>query len=212
MNAKETRIRGQIERITYTNEETGYTIARVLAAKGERITCVGALAKPTAGEILEMTGEWVRHPRFGEQFAVRFYESVVPATARGIEKYLGSGLIKGIGPKMAKRIVKVFGERTLDIIEEEPDRLSEVAGIGASRIAMIQKAWEEQKEIRKVMIFLQTHGVSANYAAKIYKAYGNDAIHIVQQNPYRLAYDIRGIGFVTADAIAQKLGFGLNAC
>jgi exodeoxyribonuclease V alpha subunit len=136
---------------------------------------------------------------------------MVPATVHGIEKYLGSGLIKGIGPVMAKRIVKKFGKDTLDVIEKEVEKLSEVDGIGYKRIDMIKKAWADQKEIREVMVFLQDHGVSSGYATKIFKQYGNESIEVVKENPYRLATDIFGIGFITADKIAEKLGFSKDS-
>lgn len=199
---------GQIERITYTNEENGFTIAKV-KVQGQRdlVTVVGNMIAPTAGEVLEMSGEWTTHPRYGEQFKVQGYQSKVPATVVGIQRYLGSGLIKGIGPVMARRIVSRFGKETLRIIEEDSDRLVEVEGIGRKRIQMITKAWDEQREIRNVMLFLQTHGVSSAYATKIFKQYGNRSIQVVRENPYRLATDIFGIGFVTADQIAEKLGF-----
>jgi len=199
---------GQIERITYTNEENGFTIARVkVYGQRDLVTVVGNLMAPTPGEILKMRGEWANHPKFGEQFKVVHYETKVPATVYGIEKYLGSGLIKGLGPVMAKRIVKKFGKRTLDVIENEISKLAQVEGVGKKRIAMIKNAWSEQKEIRDVMIFLQSHGVSSGYATKIFKEYGNRSIAVVKVNPYRLATDIFGIGFVTADSIAEKLGF-----
>ena len=207
-NASLDRLSGQIERVTYTNDENGYTIARVkVYGRRDLVTVVGNIVAPTPGAVLKMAGEWTTHPRYGEQFKVVFYETAVPATVHGIEKYLGSGLIKGIGPVMAKRIVKLFGKDTLDVIENEAERLAEVPGIGKQRISMIQQAWEEQKDIREVMLFLQSHGVSSGYASKIYKAYGKDSISIVRENPYRLAYDIYGIGFLTADKIAEKLGF-----
>ena len=205
-------LQGQLERVTYANEENSYTVAKV-KVKGRRdlVTVVGNIASPQAGQVLKMKGQWVNHPRFGEQFKEVYCECSVPATSAGIQKYLGSGLIKGIGPIMAKRIVARFGEGTLDVIDQEPDRLAEIEGIGEKRIAMIKKAWEEQKEIREVMLFLQGHGVSATYASKIFKTYGQDSIRIVQDNPYRLAGDIFGIGFVTADRIAQKLGFAADS-
>ncbi len=205
-------LQGQIERITYTNEENGYTIAR-LKVYGQRdlITVVGNLMAPTPGEILKMKGEWISHPKYGEQFKVVFYNTAVPATVYGIRKYLGSGLIKGVGPKIAERIVAKFGDGTLDVIEDKIETLDQVEGIGKKRIAMIRKAWEDQKEIREVMLFLQTHGVSSGYATKIFKQYGNDAIAVVQENPYRLAMDIFGIGFITADSIAEKLGFAKDS-
>jgi len=201
-------LQGQIERITYTNIENGYTIAKLkVYGRRDLVTIVGNLMSPTPGEILKMKGEWVNHPRYGEQFKVVHYKTQVPASVYGIEKYLGSGLIKGIGPIMAKRIVKQFGKNTLDVIENTVEQLSEVDGIGKKRVDMIKRAWEEQKEIREVMLFLQTHGVSSAYATKIFKHYGNESIEIVRKNPYRLATDIFGVGFVTADHIAEKLGF-----
>jgi len=207
-----TEFSGQIERITYTNEENGFTIARV-KVHGQRdlITIVGNLMSPTPGEILKMEGEWANHPKYGAQFKVAHFKTEVPATVYGIKKYLGSGLIKGLGPVMAARIVKKFGKKTLDIIEDEIERLTEVDGIGKKRIAMIGKAWEAQKEIRDVMIFLQAHGVSSGYATKIFKQYKNRSIAVVQENPYRLATDIFGIGFVIADSIAQNLGFAKDS-
>ena len=205
-------LEGQIERITYTNEGNGFTIARLkVYGRPDLITVVGNLMAPTPGEILKLKGEWTNHPKYGEQFKIVQYKTTVPATIHGIQKYLGSGLIKGIGPVMAKRIVKTFGEQTLDIIEYEIDKLEQVAGIGRKRIKMIRKAWDDQKEIRDVMLFLQGHGVSSGYATKIFKQYGNRSIQVVKENPYRLATDIFGIGFVTADHIAAKLGFDKNS-
>jgi len=199
---------GQIEHITYTSEETGYTIARVkVEGRPDPITVVGGLLAPTPGEVLQMTGEWVRHPKYGEQFRVEQYQSSIPVTADGIRIYLGSGMIKGLGPVMARRIVKKFGRDTLEVIEGAIERLAEVEGIGKKRIAMIKAAWDDQKEIRDVMIFLQSHGVSSGYATKIFKRYGSRSIAVVKQNPYRLATDIFNIGFKTADRIAQQLGF-----
>jgi len=207
-----TELQGQIERITYTNEENGYTVARVKVVGRRDLVCVvGNLMAPMAGEFLKMQGEWANHPKFGEQFKIVYYKSMVPADVHGIQKYLGSGLIKGIGPVMAKRIVKKFGKQTLDVIEQDIGRLLEVDGIGKKRIEMIDKAWADQKEIRQVMIFLQSHGVSSGYATKIFKHYGNESIRVVKENPYRLATDIFGIGFVTADKIAEKLGFAKDS-
>jgi len=204
----ETELSGQIERITYTNEENGYTIARVkIFGQRDLVTVVGFLMSPTPGEILNMRGEWINHPKFGEQFKVTDYKTKVPATVFGIQKYLGSGLIKGLGPVIAGRIVKKFGEKTLDVIENDIEKLVMVEGIGKKRITMIQNAWDEQKEIRDVMLFLQSHGVSSGYATKIFKQYKNRSIAVVKENPYRLAMDIFGIGFVIADSIAEKLGF-----
>ncbi len=205
-------LEGQIERITYTNEENGFTIAKLkVYGRPDLVTVVGNLMAPTPGEILKLKGEWANHPKYGEQFKIVQYKTTVPASVYGIQKYLGSGLIKGIGPVMAKRIVKKFGEQTLDIIEDESDKLEQVAGIGRKRIKMIRKAWDDQKEIRDVMLFLQGHGVSSGYATKIFKQYGNRSIQVVKENPYRLATDIFGIGFVTADHIAERLGFDKNS-
>ena len=205
-------LQGQIERITFTSEETGYTVAKVkVYGRQDMVTVIGNMINPTPGEIIKMKGEWGNHPQYGEQFKFSFCQTTVPASVHGIEKYLGSGLIKGIGPVMAKRIVKMFKEETLNIIEKETEKLTKVAGIGTKRIGMIKKAWEEQNEIREVMIFLQSHGVSSGYAAKIYKQYGNGSIKVVQENPYRLATDIFGIGFITADKIAENLGFAKDS-
>ncbi len=207
-----TELQGLIERITYTNEENGYTVARLkVAGRPDLVTVIGNLLSPMPGEVIRMQGEWSNHPKFGEQFKIVTYKSMAPATVHGIEKYLGSGLIKGIGPVMAKRIVKRFGKDTLDIIETEVERLTEVDGIGAGRIGMIRKAWADQKEIREVMLFLQGNGVNSGYATKIFKQYGNDSIRVVRDNPYRLATDIFGIGFITADKIAENLGFAKDS-
>jgi exodeoxyribonuclease V alpha subunit len=203
-----TTLSGQIERITFTNEENGFTIARgKVDGHHEPVTVVGTLMAPMPGEILDMRGEWSNHPKFGRQFKVIEYRTKVPATVYGIRKYLGSGMIKGLGPVMAGRIVDKFGKKTLDIIDNQIQRLSEVAGIGDKRIAMITRAWAAQSHIRDVMLFLHSHGVSSGFAAKIFKQYGNQSIAVVKQNPYRLATEIFGIGFLTADQIAGKLGF-----
>ncbi len=205
-------LKGQIERITYTNDENGYTVAKVkVSGRKDLVTVVGTLLMPIPGEVIEMKGNWMNHPRYGEQFKVEHYKSLVPASVYGIEKYLGSGLIKGIGPIMAGRIVKKFGEETLEVIENEIEKLAEVDGIGKKRIEMVKKAWEDQKEIREVMIFLQTHGVGSGYATKIFKQYGSRSIQVVKENPYRLATDIFGIGFISADRIAEKLGFARDS-
>lgn len=207
-----TDLRGQIERITYTNEESGYTVARVkVYGRKDLVTVIGNIVNPTPGEIVSMKGEWGNHPKYGEQFKVVFCQSTTPATVYGIEKYLGSGLVKGIGPVMAKRIVKKFKEETLNVIEKEIHRLADIEGIGRKRIGMIKKAWDEQKEMRSIMVFLQSHGVSSGYSAKIYKQYGNESIQFVKENPYRLATDVFGIGFVTADKIAQNIGFARDS-
>lgn len=205
-------IEGQIEGITYSNEETGYTVARLLV-EGYRapVTVVGYMIAPAPGEILQISGNWTHHPRFGRQIKIKNHRVKVPATARGIKKYLGSGLIRGIGPVMASRIVTRFGEKTLEVIQNRTDDLAEIEGIGPKRVEMIRKAWEDQKEIRDVMIFLQSHGVGSGFATRIFKQYGHDSLSVLHQNPYRLASDVHGIGFNTADRIAEKLGFEKSA-
>lgn len=205
-------IQGQLEKITYINEENGYTIAK-MKVKGHRelVTITGNLLSVNPGEVLKLKGIWYNHPKYGEQIKVTSYESIIPATAKGIERYLGSGLIKGIGPIMAKRIVAMFGVETLDVIESSILRLKEVDGIGDKRIQMIQNAWVEQKEIKEVMLFLQGHGVSSSYATKIFKQYGQNSIKVVKENPYQLATDIFGIGFITADKIAENIGIAKDS-
>ncbi|PSB67930.1 ATP-dependent RecD-like DNA helicase, partial [filamentous cyanobacterium CCP1] len=200
-------LQGVIERLTYHSEESGYTVARLKAPRtSELITIVGNFANIQAGQTLHLEGTWRDHPKYGQQFQVVKYRETKPATLTGLEKYLGSGLIKGVGPVTARRIVAHFGLETLEIIENQIERLSEVPGIAAKRVKMIQQAWAEQKAIKEVMLFLQGHGVSTTYAVKIYKQYGDEAIDVVTSNPYQLATDVYGIGFVTADAIARSLG------
>lgn len=205
-------ISGVVERITFVNEDNGFSVIKI-KSKGfyDLVTVVGNLASVNVGSALKLKGQWKMDSKYGRQFNAFDYREVVPATIAGIEKYLGSGLIKGIGPKYAKRIVRNFKEDTLRVIEEEPDKLINVEGIGKKRLEMIKKAWQEQKEIKNVMLFLQSHGVSTGYAVKIYKTYGDESINVVRDNPYRLADDIWGIGFKTADKIAQKLGFDKNS-
>ena len=200
-------LEGILERIVFFNEENGFTVARLQVPKRQDLVAiVGVLPSPMPGETLRLKGEWVVDNKFGEQFRVQSCLSVLPATITGIQKYLGSGMIKGIGPVMAKRIVARFALETLDVIEDSPEKLLEVEGIGSVRVERISSAWQEQKKIREVMIFLQGEGVSSTYAVKIYKEYGNKAIAVVKENPYRLALDISGIGFKTADKIAQNMG------
>jgi len=205
MSQFDVTLQGVIERLTFHNPENGYTVAKVATRRG-LVTAVGSMAGIHVGASVEMRGEWGNHPKFGRQFKVQDYRTVLPATAAGIEKYLGSGLIKGVGPVTAKRIVRHFGADALRIIDEEPDRLKEVLGVGKKRVEMIKAAWEEQKQIKEVMIFLQSHGVSTGLAVKIYKHYGDAAIGVLQTNPYQLQRDIYGIGFKTADKIAMALG------
>ena len=201
-------VEGVLERITYANEENGYTVARVDTGRGsgDLLTVVGSLLGAQPGESLRMEGRWGSHPQYGKQFAVENYQTVLPATVQGIRRYLGSGLIKGIGPRIADRITEHFGIDTLDVIEEQPKRLIEVPGLGPKRTKMIAAAWEEQKAIKEVMVFLQGVGVSTSIAVRIYKKYGDASIAIVKNEPYRLAADVWGIGFLTADKIAQSVG------
>ena len=201
-------LRCVVERITYQNTENGYSVIKC-KAKGysDLVTVVGNMPEIHVGSVLSLGGAWKMDARYGRQFSIETFEETLPATAYGIEKYLGSGLVKGIGPKFAGRIVRQFGKDTLEIIEAEPDRLLEVPGIGRKRVDRIKKSWEEQKEIKNIMLFLQGHDVSTSHATKIFKQYGNDSIAVVRENPYRLADDIWGIGFKTADTIAAKLGF-----
>ncbi|GHB40623.1 ATP-dependent RecD-like DNA helicase [Streptomyces cirratus] len=197
-----------LERITYANEESGYTVARVDTGRGagDLLTVVGSLLGAQPGESLRMEGRWGSHPQYGKQFSVENYSTILPATIQGIRRYLGSGLIKGIGPKIAERIVDHFGTDTLDVIEGEPKRLIEVPGLGPKRTKLIGAAWEEQKAIKEVMVFLQGVGVSTSIAVRIYKKYGDASISVVRNQPYRLAADVWGIGFLTADRIAQAVG------
>ena len=197
-----------LERITYANEDTGYTIARVATERTgpDLLTIVGPLLGAQVGESLRLTGRWSSHPKYGKQFQVHSYTTVLPATIQGIRRYLGSGLIKGIGPMMAERMVAHFGTEILTIIEEQPGRLVEVHGLGPKRTQRIADAWEEQKAIKEVMLFLSGIGVSTSLAVRIYKAYADESISVVRSEPYRLASEVWGIGFKTADTIAQAVG------
>ncbi|MGW6392124.1 SF1B family DNA helicase RecD2 [Streptomyces sp. NPDC055103] len=201
-------LEGVLERITYANEESGYTVARVDTGRGagDLLTVVGALLGAQPGESLRMEGRWGSHPQYGKQFTVDNYTTILPATIQGIRRYLGSGLVKGIGPVFADRITSHFGLDTLDVLEEAPARLIEVSGLGPKRTKKIMDAWEEQKAIKEVMVFLQGVGVSTSIAVRIYKKYGDASISVVRNQPYRLAADVWGIGFLTADRIAQAVG------
>ncbi|MGB8647104.1 MAG: ATP-dependent RecD-like DNA helicase [Anaerolineae bacterium] len=200
-------LRGVIDRITYYNEENGYTVARFIpTGKTLPVTVVGNLMGASVGESLDLEGLWTNHPQHGRQFEIKHFTLQLPATVEGLRKYLGSGLIKGVGPTTAQRIVAHFGMDTLDIIENDIDRLHEVEGVGHKRIEMIKRGWAEQKQIKEVMLFLSSHGISTALAVKIYKEYQDGALHVLQHEPYRLARDIYGIGFITADKIARALG------
>jgi exodeoxyribonuclease V alpha subunit len=205
-------LEGALERITYANPETGYTIARIDPGRGpDLVTAVGPLLGAQVGESLRMRGRWTSHPKYGKQFEVFSYTTVLPATVQGIQRYLGSGLIKGIGPVMAERMVKHFGVDIMHIIDDTPQRLIEVDGLGPKRTAMITTAWAEQKAIKEVMVFLQGVGVSTSLAVRIYKKYGDKSVDVVRAEPYRLASDVWGIGFKTADTIAASVGISRDS-
>ena len=205
------QLRGIVDRITFQNEENGYTVARLqvegsTAYDNRLATIVGEMLSINPGETVVLEGEWTTHKQYGAQFKIESYETVYPSTVEGMRRYLGSGLIKGIGPVTAKRIVNHFGKEALDVIERDPERLVEVEGLGAKRAKWIIKAWEDQREIHNVMLFLQSHEVGTGYAVKIWKRYGHEAVELIRENPYRLSVDVWGIGFLTADRIAQKMG------
>ena len=203
---------GLVERVTYHNEENGFCVLRV-KARGHRelVTVIGHAAVISAGEWVTATGEWINDRTHGQQYKAKFLKNSEPTSLDGIEKYLGSGMIRGIGPVYAKKLVRAFGEKVFDTIEAEPERLREVTGIGPVRADRITAAWAEQKIVREIMVFLHSHGVGTARAVRIYKTYGADAVQVMAENPYRLARDIRGIGFKTADAIAMKLGIEKTA-
>ena len=205
------KIKCTIERITFQNPDNGYSVLQA-TIKGfrEEQTIVGTFHEVTVGAVLTVEGSWRVDKRYGRQFAAEVWSEEMPADIIGIEKYLGSGLVKGIGPKFAKLIVSQFGLETFEVIEKDTERLLEVPGIGKGRVAKIKASWEKQKDVKDIMVFLQGHGVSSTYAAKIYKQYGKESIEKVQGNPYCLADDIWGIGFKTADGIAEKLGYEKN--
>lgn len=205
---------GSVERVTYYNPENGYSVIR-LHPKGKKapgrnrqglVTVVGNLPELSPGEHLELRGNWEKHPKHGLQFKATHCENSIPSSTEGIRRYLGSSLIKGIGPKLAESIVDTFGEETLDVISEQPERLEDVYNIGGKRVRQIAEAWEAQKNIKDIMLFLHSHGISTTLATKIYKTYEDEALQVVQDNPYQLARDIYGVGFKTADKIARDLG------
>jgi exodeoxyribonuclease V alpha subunit len=203
---------GSVERVTFHNAETGFCVLKV-KARGHRdlIPVVGHAATISAGEWITASGEWTNDRVHGQQFRARFMRTSAPTSTDGIERYLASGMIRGIGPVYARKLVKAFDEKVFDIIERSPERLSEIAGIGKVRARRITDAWAEQKIIREIMVFLHSHGVGTARAVRIFKTYGADAVQVMSENPYRLARDIRGIGFRTADAIAMKLGIEKTA-
>lgn len=203
-------LRCVVERITYQNPDNGYTVMKVKANDNSHVTIVGNLLDVPVGCELLCKGNWKTDPRYGRQFSVQSWEELLPSTLEGIERYLGSGLIRGIGPGYARMIVERFGLETIDVIENNIERLNEIPRLGERRIQQIRESWEKQREIKNVMLFLQSNGVSTTYAAKIYRHYGKNSVTVVRNNPYQLADDIWGIGFKTADTIASKLGYGKN--
>ncbi|GBE51979.1 ATP-dependent RecD-like DNA helicase [bacterium BMS3Bbin14] len=209
----EEKIRGVVDHITFHSQENGWSVLRVTPFRGygEKITVTVHQMKVFAGATMEFTGSWTEHPRFGRQFKARLATEIKPATAGALEKYLGSGLIKGVGPKTARKIVRHFGGQTLEVFENEIERLTEVPGIAKKKLSLIKKAWQEHRAIREVMIFLQSHGISTLFAVRIYKQYGDRAIALVTENPYRLAVDFFGIGFFSADRVALSIGFARDS-
>jgi exodeoxyribonuclease V alpha subunit len=203
---------GLVDRVTFHNAENGFCVLRV-KARGQRdlITVLGHAAMISAGEFVQASGSWVNDRTHGVQFRASFLKAMAPTTVEGIEKYLGSGMIRGIGPVYAKKLVRAFGEAVFDVIEQEPPRLRQVTGIGPKRARLIIAGWAEQKVIREIMLFLHSNGISTSRAVRIYRTYGADAVQVISENPYRLARDIRGIGFRTADQIAAKLGIEKTA-
>src|SRR6201993_1026485 len=212
MNAPTEVLAGLVDRVTFHNSENGFCVLRV-KARGRRdpITVLGHAAMISAGEFVQASGSWINDRTHGVQFRASFLKATPPTTVEGIEKYLGSGMIRGIGPVYAKKLVRAFGDAVFDVIQQEPDRLREVTGIGPKRADRIVAGWAEQKVIREIMLFLHSSGVGTSRSVRIYKTYGADAVRLVSENPYRLARDIRGIGFRTADQIAAKLGIEKTA-
>ena len=203
---------GLVERVTFHSPETGFCVLRVkVRGHRELVTVLGSAASIQPGEFIQASGRWDNHREHGIQFKTTFLKVMPPSSIEGIEKYLGSGMIKGIGPHFAKKLVKAFGEEVFDVIESAPERLRKLDGIGPKRVERITSGWADQKAIREIMVFLQSHGVGTSRAVRIYKTYGADAIPLVSENPYRLARDIKGVGFLTADQIAEKLGIEKTA-
>ncbi len=206
--AEQIEITASVERIVFHNAENGYSVLRLTLPKSkDTLTAVGHLSEPQVGVQLCMLGKWVQNARFGRQFQIESYEEVLPASTEGIRLYLGSGLLKGVGPHLAGKIVKAFGADTIRILDEEPEKLRSISGIGKKVYTSIVDGWAMHRGVRELMIFLQPHGITTNYAIRIYKHYGPEALAIIKENPYRMAMDIRGVGFVSADNAAQKLGF-----
>jgi exodeoxyribonuclease V alpha subunit len=204
-------IAGSIDRIVFRNPESGFCVARFRLVEHSRggqavVTAVGTMPTVQAGEMLRLIGDWQVHPVHGRNFRVEQFEPELPSTVDGIERYLASGVISGVGPVTAARIVEAFGDQSISVIDEQPELLRRVAGISSRRLQVIKESWEEQKRIRELMMFLQGHGISVALAARIYQSYGADAVEVISRDPYQLAHDIHGIGFRTADSVARQLG------
>ena len=202
---------GVVDRITYESEKSGFRVLKVTDKSGRGVAVVGKMQSVPAGSRVRVTGQWESDPRHGEQFRADTVLVLDPDTREGIERYLGSGLIPGIGPALAKRIVAQFGEQTLEVMDGEPRRLDEVPGLGQRRVASIVEAWSQQRSLREVMVFLQGHGISPSLAARVYQRYGSESIRVVSDNPFRLAEDVWGVGFRKADQIARNVGFAREA-
>ena len=201
-----TTLEGQLEKITYYNKKNHYTVARLTTGKDQTpVTVIGFMAAVSPGETLKIKGRWETHPKYGQQLKVESFEVVLPATVDGIRKYLEFGFIKGIGPKIVAALISCYKNRTLEIIEKNPEKLAGVKGIGKVKAAQISNSWREHHAIRDIMRFLQENGITTSYSAKIFKEYGKDAVNLIQNDPYRIAGDISGIGFYIADRIAQNL-------
>lgn len=206
------QLEGTLERVVYHNEENGWTVLRLkVSGKPDPITAVGAMANPQPGTGLRMTGRWINNQQYGRQFQIETSECIMPATAQGILHYLGSGLIKGVRLRLASRVVNHFGDQTLDILDNAPERLTEAPGVNAKLAQAMAEGWREHQGVRDLIMFLQPHGVSTSYAVRIFRHYGAGALEVVRENPYRLAMDIHGVGFVTADQIAMKIGFSKDS-
>ena len=199
------KLEGYVEHIIYRNTENGYSVLN-LVSDGEETTVVGTFHYISEGELLELEGEYTEHPLYGQQFHMERFEVKVPQDALAMERYLGSGAIKGVGAALAARIVRRFGAKTFEIMEREPERLAEIKGISELKAREIAEQMEEKRELRQAMVFLQEYGISVNLAVKVYERYGQEIYRIIKENPYRLAEDIAGVGFRTADEIAKKVG------
>lgn len=200
-------VEGTVERITFYNQENGFTVAKLTEKdNNDLVTAVGYFPSLDVGEVLKLKGNWIMHKEYGYQFKVEFYETLMPATVNEIENYLASGVIRGIGPATAKKIVEEFQERSLEVMSNSPEELLKIPGIGEKKLQMIKESYGEQQETREIMLFLQQYGIGPGIAVRVYKNYGEKSINVLKENPYRLADEVYGIGFKTTDSIAQKMG------